>query len=182
MNSSYAFLNRFSVDPDKKAVWVLAIMRNNFVLTSASFICSNHFFRNCFDESKTSGYCLRKYLKPDTIPTIFHFPKRLKSTTSKIRIAPTERMLKKQIEKEKNGTVFENIYEEMQKRIIMSDSCRHNYMLVLVDIIIRYVRQLYSQYACTCRHIRSYNYVACTCRHIRSYNYVDMYKRTCMSV
>nr|XP_047129336.1 THAP domain-containing protein 2-like [Hydra vulgaris] len=111
MNSSYAFLNRFPVNPDKKAAWVLATKRMNFIPTSASFICSDHFSKNCFDESKTLGYCLRKYLKPDAIPTIFDFLKHLKPTTSKIRKA-TERMLKKQIEKEKNDTVFENTYEE----------------------------------------------------------------------
>ncbi|XP_065663032.1 THAP domain-containing protein 1-like [Hydra vulgaris] len=104
--------HRFPVNPDKRAAWILATKRKNFVPSSASFICSDHFSKNCFDESKTSGYCLRKYLKPDAIPTIFDFPKHFRTTTSKIRKAPTERMLKEQIKKEKNDTVFENTYEE----------------------------------------------------------------------
>ena len=62
MNLSYAFGNRFPVNTEKRAAWVLATKRKNFVPSSASYICSDHFSKDCFDTSKTSGFCLRKYL------------------------------------------------------------------------------------------------------------------------
>ena len=112
MNLSYAFLNRFPVNTEKRAVWVLATKRKNFVPSSASYICSDYFSKDCFDISKTSGFCLRKYLKSDAVPTIFDFPEHLKPATHNVQKAPTERIQKKLIKEEKIVINMENTFKE----------------------------------------------------------------------
>ena len=94
MNLRYAFLNRFPVNTEKRAAWVLATKRKNFVPSSASYICLDHFSKDCFDISKTSGFCLRKYLKSDAVPTIFDFPEHLKPATHNVQKVPTEKIKK----------------------------------------------------------------------------------------
>lgn len=54
--------------------WIKATRRKDFEPTSASYMCSDHFAEEAFDESKTSGFCSRRYLKADAVPSIFAFP------------------------------------------------------------------------------------------------------------
>ena len=71
--------------------WIIATKRKNFKPTSGSYICSDHFVEDAFDKSKTSGFCSRRYLKLDAVPSIFVFPDHLAPKIVKTRKPPLNR-------------------------------------------------------------------------------------------
>lgn len=73
--------------------WIIATKRKNFKASSGSYICSDHFLEESFDTRKTSGFCSRRYLKPDAVPSVFRFPDHLAPKKVKTRKPPVNRNL-----------------------------------------------------------------------------------------
>jgi hypothetical protein len=67
----FYFLLRFPSDASRKKVWIEKIRRKDWLPSSSSRICSDHFAESCFDRT---GKITK--LKDDAIPTRFKsFPK-----------------------------------------------------------------------------------------------------------
>lgn len=65
--------------PEILQLWINAIRRQNWNPTKTSRICGTHFLET--DYLLKPG-CSKKMLKPDSVPSIFSFPKHLTKTTS----------------------------------------------------------------------------------------------------
>ena len=68
----------FPRDPTLRERWTRQVRRTRAGWsgpTATSYLCSNHFTEDCFDESSLMaaklGFKKRKTLKPDTVPTVF---------------------------------------------------------------------------------------------------------------
>ena len=74
--------------------WVTAMKRANWKPTTCSVLCEKHFTPNDYAMPQTQSVkCAgqtKKYLKPDAVPSIFDFPKNLK-TSVKNKKPPTKR-------------------------------------------------------------------------------------------
>lgn len=77
---SIYFFFSFPEDPDLRKKWAIATRRKNFIPSSSTKICSEHFTKDSYE---VGG--LRKRLKKDAIPSLFEFPAHLLPSTPKKR-------------------------------------------------------------------------------------------------
>lgn len=82
------FFIRFPKNPDMCKKWIKALRRKDFKPGCGSCVCSDHFVEEAYDESKTSGFCPRRFLKPDAVPSVFAFPESLASKKVKTHKPP----------------------------------------------------------------------------------------------
>lgn len=76
--------NRFSFSrPEILQLWVKAIRRENWYPSKGSRICSQHFRESDYLFKPGSS---RRLLKPDSVPSIFAFPKHLQKKFKKRKI------------------------------------------------------------------------------------------------
>lgn len=77
----------FPTDPQRRAVWVEQIRRNDWQPTKSSCICSAHFDESSFEQRRADGW---KKLKPNAVPTIFAYkPSARHRKTPKKMAVPT---------------------------------------------------------------------------------------------
>ena len=62
--------------------WVLAMKRDQWKPSQYSFLCEKHFTPDDYVMGKEAENRLKKYLKPDAIPSVFHFPPHLLTQTN----------------------------------------------------------------------------------------------------
>lgn len=75
------FYYRFPLkNPSLLNSWVMAMKRDHWKPTQYSFLCEKHFTPD--DYVMGSANKLKKYLKPDAIPTVFDFPSHLTKETN----------------------------------------------------------------------------------------------------
>lgn len=79
----------------KCASWIQATKRKGFTPSASAFshLCSDHFAEDAYDQTKQSGFCKRRFLKSDAVPTIFNFPQHLQPKKLKCRKPPATRTL-----------------------------------------------------------------------------------------
>jgi len=68
--------------------WIIAVRRKSWKPTNASFLCSKHFTPDCFYYSPSQFVQLngqRRKLRPDSVPSVFQFPKHLQNSNKKRR-------------------------------------------------------------------------------------------------
>ena len=73
--------------------WIIAVRRKTWKPTNASFLCSKHFTPECFYDSPSQFVQVngqRRKLKPNSVPSLFDFPKHLQNNKKKRR-SPVKR-------------------------------------------------------------------------------------------
>jgi len=71
----------FPSDIGLRKKWIVAMRRSNWNPSSTARICSDHFSLDSYDLTKP---WLRNRLKPNAVPTLFHFPQHLQPKVSQI--------------------------------------------------------------------------------------------------
>ncbi|KAL1488638.1 hypothetical protein ABEB36_014438 [Hypothenemus hampei] len=66
-NSANSRMFAFPANPVRRAIWVQNMQRD-FIPTSGSRLCENHFEKSQFESNRQDGW---KKLKPNAVPTLF---------------------------------------------------------------------------------------------------------------
>jgi len=79
--------HRLPADPALRQQWVLRISRADWSPAKTSVLCSDHFTADCFIHPAVPGFYTRCRLKPDAVPTVFHFEEMPQNRRSRKRYA-----------------------------------------------------------------------------------------------